>query len=99
MNKRFFYNLSIRNKFFFTSAVLLISVSLFLAIFSSHTLRKNSTKEILENYDTIMEQAGNNTENIFSSVSSLSRVIAPNQWIQEYYLERNNEYNTVEQKH
>ncbi|HIR27509.1 MAG TPA: histidine kinase [Candidatus Choladousia intestinigallinarum] len=98
MNKRFFYNLSIRNKFFFTSAVLLISVSLFLAIFSSHTLRKNSTKEILENYDTIMEQAGNNTENIFSSVSSLSRVIAPNQWIQEYYLERNNEYNTVEQK-
>ena len=98
MNKKFFYNLSIRNKFFFTSATLLLSVSLFLALFSSHTLWKNSTEQILENYDTVMEQAGNNIENIFSSVSSLSRVIAPNQWIQEYYLERNNEYNTVEQK-
>ncbi len=98
MNKNFFQNLSIRNKFFFASALLLLCVSLFLALFSSQYFIKSSTEQILENYDKVMEQAGNNTENIFSSVTSLSRVIAPNQWIQEYYLERNSEYNTVEQK-
>lgn len=94
----FFRNLSIRNKFFLTSSAMLLMVSLFLAILSSHTLWRDNTKRIRENYDGVMEQTVNSIENMFSSITSLARVIAPNQWVQEYYLESTGMYQTVEQK-
>lgn len=94
----FFRNLSIRNKFFFTTTSMLLIVSLVLAALSSYTLWKDNTGRIQENCDASMVQTVNSVENIFATASSLARVIAPNQWVQEYYLESGNQYKTVEQK-
>lgn len=96
--RRFFNNLSIKNKFAL-SCISIISISfIFLAITSIYIISSSNIEKASNDSIQNLQQSVSSIESLFNNSVNYARVVASNSWVQDYYQENNAAGRSFEQR-